>query len=106
MPEESASETTVALDGDWTVSTIAEQYNNFLSAYNRADVLTLDVSAIGEIDLTFLQLMEAARLSAAASKKRLALSAPAEGKLQELLQNGGFLHEAKARAFWLCEKAS
>jgi hypothetical protein len=63
----------------------------------------LDVSGLIETDLTFVQLLEAARRDAAKDGRRLTLDAPAGGAVLEVLQRGGFLDDAGSdRAkFWL-----
>ncbi len=63
----------------------------------------LDLSQLQDADLSFLQLVEAARKSAAAKGKRFRLAAPASPHLVSLLERAGFLADgnAQARQFWL-----
>lgn len=65
--------------------------------------LELDVSQMGDADLSFLQLVVAARKMAAAEGKRVRLSAPATPPLVSMLERAGFLADADpdARQFWI-----
>jgi hypothetical protein len=65
--------------------------------------LELDISQLADADVSFLQLVEAARKLAAAEGKRFRLSAPACAPLVSLLERAGFLADgnADARQFWL-----
>jgi anti-anti-sigma regulatory factor len=66
--------------------------------------IEIDCSAVDEADLTLVQLLLAARKSAARSGKRLALAAPASGALRNALLRSGLLDgpapEGSARSFW------
>lgn len=65
--------------------------------------LELDVSQMGDADLSFLQLVVAARKMAAAEGKKVRLGAPATPPLVSLLERAGFLADADpdARQFWI-----
>lgn len=71
---------------------------------DHADV-TAKIAADAVVDLTFVQLLESARRSAAETGKSFALAAPASGGLLETLERGGFLSggDAARRQFWLME---
>ncbi len=66
--------------------------------------VVVDIDGVTEADLTFIQLLEAARRSAAEADRDLTLAQPAGPAVQEILQRGGFLDADPARAtFWLQE---
>lgn len=102
MPE---NDTVSCLAGSWTVNTISDQCDAFLLAYRNAQSLCIDLGGVEDFDLTFLQLLEAARICAAQEGKKIQLISAAKGALLEELEQAGFLHDGAARAFWLCEEA-
>lgn len=63
----------------------------------------MDIAGVGEVDLTFVQLLESARRKAAETGRDLTLRQSAGGAVLEVLQRGGFLDdETSERAnFWL-----
>lgn len=66
--------------------------------------VVVDIGGVTEADLTFIQLLEAARRSAAEADRDLTLAQPAGPAVQEILQRGGFLDADPSRAtFWLQE---
>jgi ABC-type transporter Mla MlaB component len=69
-------------------------------------VVEIDCSGATEVDLSLVQLVLAARVSARKSGRTVTLSQPATGALLETLQRGGFLGAAadqpnSDQAFWL-----
>src|SRR5690348_5058656 len=75
------------------------------AALDKGGVVTIDCAAATEVDVSFIQLLLAARRSAAQRGASLALAAPATGALRAALERGGFLTAAsKSRAsdsdFW------
>lgn len=65
--------------------------------------LELDISQLADADVSFLQLVVAARKLAVAEGKRFRLVAPAGPVLVSLLERAGFLAKGNADAshFWL-----
>ncbi|WP_313524982.1 hypothetical protein [Shinella sp.] len=63
----------------------------------------LDIDAEAQVDLSFVQLVTAARKHAEAHTNRLLLARPATGDLYDVLKRGGFLDEMTPDAahFWL-----
>jgi len=63
----------------------------------------LDIDAEAQVDLSFVQLVTAARKHAETRAGRLVLARPATGDLYEVLKRGGFLDEMTPDAahFWL-----
>ncbi len=65
-------------------------------------VLEIDCGDVEDVDLSFVQLLLAARASARQANKTIRLNRPASGALRAALERGGFLDaQAAARAFWL-----
>lgn len=67
--------------------------------------VTVDVSGATEVDVSFVQLLLAARRTAADWGKSIALSSPADGALLDTLVRGGFMPPTAERmtaehAFW------
>jgi ABC-type transporter Mla MlaB component len=93
----------VTLTGELTVRTIANVRDKLAEALRRNDTVQLKFRKTGEVDLTFVQLVEAARRAAAEGGKQLSLATPAKGPLREILERGGFVgaHSAERTAFWL-----
>lgn len=76
---------------------IAERLKQALASSDRIEV---DCSGVTEVDIAFIQLILAARKSAEAAGKMLALSAPAGGPLLEALTICGTQDGPRAQ-FWL-----
>ncbi len=70
--------------------------------------IQIDLAAVTEIDITFVQLVESARRSAAQAGTGISLAQPASGPVLETLQRGGFLSEPPdARTqFWTGQAAA
>jgi len=90
----------VLFDGARTVRTVANARASLLEALADHSALLVDCDAADTVDLTFIQLLLAARLSAQQAGKRLALAAPASGALLAALGQGGFLPPSGADPFW------
>jgi ABC-type transporter Mla MlaB component len=87
------------------VRTIAASCRTLRAALADHATVTIDCSAATEVDLSLIQLLLAARTSAARAGKSVALAAPAGGALLTALITGGFLPEgdsagAPDAAFW------
>ena len=65
--------------------------------------ITIEIDDLEEVDLTFVQLIESARRSAAEGEHSVVLRRAAQGAVLQVLQRGGFLDpEDRDRAnFWL-----
>jgi anti-anti-sigma regulatory factor len=94
----------VLLTGEMTIAGIGAAHAELAAALRgpgRGPVI-VDIDGVTEADLTFIQLLEAARRSAAEADRDLTLAQPAGPAVQEILQRGGFLDADPARAtFWL-----
>ncbi|HEX7853490.1 MAG TPA: STAS domain-containing protein [Sphingobium sp.] len=93
---------TILLDGSVTVRTIDALRLSILDAFEQNPVVELDASAVAEVDLSLVQLIEAARIHASQESKTLRLAAPANATLVALLRRTGSLSEPTAEDidFW------
>jgi anti-anti-sigma regulatory factor len=86
-----------------TISNIEPAYAELCAAFQQEGPILLDMAEVADADLTFVQLIESARLSAAKAQRRLVLSAPTH-TVREILERGGFLDDGgpgDRSAFWL-----
>lgn len=93
----------VGFAGPANVRTIPQHHETLRQTLQQNKAVELNLTGIEDYDLTFFQLIEAARRFAASTGKKIALSAPASSPLREDLLRGGFLSAAEDRAFWLHE---
>jgi len=93
----------LAISGDLTIKGVDAIHAQLAAALPAHSEIILNINDVVEADLTFVQLVESARLSAAQHGARLALRAPVDEALRAILERGGFLDPADpARArFWL-----
>lgn len=98
MPAKKPASQTVTLSGEQSVRTIAEAHTALRKALTEADTIMLDASGVDDADLTFVQLIESTRLTAASLGKRVCLKTPFPPALNEQLERGGFL--AAPVSFW------
>ncbi|MBO9559375.1 MAG: STAS domain-containing protein [Caulobacter sp.] len=93
----------VSFVGDLTVANISQARDELGAALRQNGPVVVDIVGVGEIDLTFVQLLESARRKAAETGRELRLRHPADGAVLEVLRRGGFLDdEISERAnFWL-----
>ena len=80
----------VVLRDSLTTATSEETHRTLASALNAADAIVIDCTEASEVDVSFLQILYAARRSAESAGKRIALSAPPSGPLDEALRRCGF----------------
>jgi hypothetical protein len=65
------------------------------------DSIALDCAALAEVDLSFLQIIHAARAELGAGGRTLSLAAPADAPVTALLLRAGFAADAAAAQSWL-----
>jgi putative two-component system response regulator len=94
------------LDRALTIRQAAALKDKLLAALAGADSVELAIEPDAEADLSFIQLVESARIHAALKSKQLRLSTPAGGQVLETLQRAGLMTgmSSESRAFWLHEK--
>ena len=105
MARKKTTATRLVLDGALTIRTAETTYTKLLEVAERP-VVELDCGGATEVDLSFVQLVLAARASARRRQQVLRLAQPPEGPLYETLQRGGFLAASidgatADQAFWL-----
>ena len=71
-----------------------------LAALAAHQLVLVDCDAAESVDVSFIQLLLSARLSAHRQGKGLQLAAPAAGALRNALEQGGFLPASGAEPFW------
>jgi anti-anti-sigma regulatory factor len=81
----------VVLEGMLTIRTAEDIHTKLIDALARNTAVVIDCSAAESIDLSFIQLLLAARRSAETAGHTFALAAPASGVLAAALTQGGFL---------------
>ncbi len=85
------------------ISNIADAHGILLAALEQNNSITIEIDDLEEVDLTFVQLIESARRSAAEGERSIALRKAAQGAVLQVLQRGGFLdpEERDRTNFWL-----
>jgi len=104
MPQDTEAGVRVVLEGALTMRT-ADIIHARLRETIDADAtfISIDCSAATEVDLTFVQLLIASRLSAEVRGKSVVLAASPDGVLLDALNRGGFEvvdGPAETPAFW------
>jgi hypothetical protein len=100
VPPRNRKAVTVRMPDEATVRTVADAHRALVAAFGRSERIVADVSGLREADVTFIQLLISARLTAGREGKTFSLSAPASGALLDTLKRGGFL-ETGGDSFWL-----
>ncbi|WP_162250213.1 STAS domain-containing protein [Caulobacter sp. Root1455] len=93
----------ISFVGDVNISNIDAAHTDLGAALRQGSAVLVDISGVTEVDLTFVQLIEAARQASNEAGHCFELRYPAAGAVLEVLQRGGFLDdEGSDRAkFWL-----
>jgi MFS superfamily sulfate permease-like transporter len=86
-----------------TISNISDAHDILLAALEHNNSITIDIDGLEEADLTFVQLIESARRSAAEGGRSIQLRQAAQGAVLQVLQRGGFLDpdDRDRTNFWL-----
>lgn len=84
----------VELSPSVTVRSIAELRQALLEGFEAGDQIELDAGNVAEVDLSFLQLIHAARDQAQRDGKTIRLRQPAGPAIAALLERAGFLAAA------------
>ncbi len=100
--------TIVRMQPNLCVSDIRASYSSLVDAIEGFPSTLLAIPIDAEVDVSFLQLIEAARLRAAEQGKSLSLLEPASGELRRALDRSGLMTAATAadRSFWLHEETA
>jgi anti-anti-sigma regulatory factor len=91
MTEDLSADGRLVFEGALTMRSVKSNFTRLQQAIATHDVICVDCHAAEDIDLTFIQLLVAARKTAERSGKRLCLSGPAEGALFDTLTRAGFM---------------
>jgi MFS superfamily sulfate permease-like transporter len=83
------------------IQTIVDIHKDLKGAFEKGKNVRLDLGAVTDVDLTFVQLVESTRKFAASEGKTFSVSTPAPEALTDLLKRGGFLATPDDRKFWL-----
>ncbi len=109
MAQELATQGRLALTGALTLQS-AEAIHAQLLAMADQPVVEIDCSEATEVDVSVIQLILAARITASRAGRTIRLTQPASGALRETLHQGGFIAGAITagvgqvspdQAFWL-----
>lgn len=97
--------TIIDCNGRAHLATLPALQSDLIESLERADSVSLCLADIENVELGFLQLIEAARLSAARLGKSLQLATPAPQPLRQALDASGLLAKRTPDdlAFWLHE---
>ncbi|MFN7008688.1 MAG: STAS domain-containing protein [Allorhizobium sp.] len=103
MLSDLANSTVINLEKSVTIRNISDLLPEISAALSGPKPVAIKLADTLEVDLSFVQLIESARLSARANGKTLSLAQPASGPLLEVLQRGGFIESASDEdaQFWL-----
>lgn len=101
MPTKEAEGSRADLPPPLTIRHADALRDAILAAFETRSEVVLNVPADAAVDLSFVQLVESARIHAGRSGRSISLAAPAEGALLEVLQAAGFLKTHETTSFWL-----
>lgn len=99
------SQTAFDLPPHLTIRSVSDVQPLLRSQIDESDEMTINASNLSEIDLSGIQLLEAARIYAGANGKSLRLASPADGTLLDVLNRAGWLSDISLdqKQFWLHE---
>lgn len=91
------------LDGPCTIRNATDIHKDLLDFIGNNERISLEIAENADVDVSFVQLIEAARNYAAGRGKSLALSHPASDRLLDVLERAGLLDDPKSAtsSFWL-----
>lgn len=91
---------TLVLSGDFAVAEAAALKEALAQALARCADLEVDLTQVGRVDLTFLQLLRSAQVSLAQRGKSLDCPAGTPPAVAETADRAGFMIGAKDQLFW------
>ncbi|MGK6314365.1 STAS domain-containing protein [Neorhizobium sp. DT-125] len=103
MPASNVKDDCLKLPQNLTVRSIVTVQQEMLQFIDKNTSATIALADDCQVDISFIQLMEAARVHVGTAGKHIALAEPAGGAVLDALQRGGFLEgmsEEDAK-FWL-----
>jgi hypothetical protein len=92
----------ISLPNSLVIRNISAIHDSIAAQLRDSNAICLEIPSEADVDLSFVQLMEAARLHAKSSGKSIRLSSPAQGALLNVLQRAGFVDSftEEDRQFW------
>lgn len=99
----SLNEAGFSLPVNLTVRAITVSHTELLKFIDANDTAMIKLADDAQIDISFIQMIEAARIYAGVAGKRVVLAEPASGPLLDVLRRSGFLEDMSAEdaKFWL-----
>src|SRR3954463_7679824 len=103
MPALHPTDNHFALPANATLRTVTDTHEDLLAFMAFHDTTVLGWAETTRFDISFLQLLEAARIYAGTNGKDISLAEPATGALLDTLRRSGFLEGMSAAdaQFWL-----
>jgi hypothetical protein len=103
MSSHSPGDAALTLPETLNIKNIVDVREIILNSINNNTRTTLDITDEAQVDLSFIQLVSAARQHAETKNHHFVLSRPASGGLFDVLTRGGFLDEMTpdTARFWL-----
>jgi anti-anti-sigma regulatory factor len=90
----------VVVHSSITVRSAADFRDHLMSVFEGDDDIVLDLDGLAELDLSFVQIVEAARKKLPGPGRDIRLLQPAHGPVAALLARAGFATDPDAIAFW------
>ncbi|MDF0698418.1 STAS domain-containing protein [Rhizobium sp. MC63] len=93
----------IGLPDALNIRSMSELHSKLSEAFRSKDEIFLSIPAGAEADLSFIQLIEAARRQAKSDGKTFNLSSPASGNVLKVLKRAGFIEsfDQEDLKFWL-----
>lgn len=103
MPSLSPGDVALTLPETLNIKNILAVREIILNSIDNNTCTALDIADEAQVDLSFVQLVTAARQHAGTKNRDFVLARPAVGGLLDVLKRGGFLDEMTpdAASFWL-----
>lgn len=100
---QASADAPLKLTGALTIRDVTEVKKLLSDIFSTNSEITLEIAETSQVDLSFVQLIEATRAYAESCRKTLLLKAPASGALLDVLTRGGFTDEIShdTAKFWL-----
>ncbi|WP_426238660.1 STAS domain-containing protein [Pararhizobium sp. DWP1-1-3] len=97
----------VELPDKLNIRNISNVYDLIHPAMESGKSLLISIPKSAEADLSFIQLIESARIRAKTAGTHIVMSSPAEGAVLDVLERGGFAQtfSPEDKKFWLHEEA-
>lgn len=108
MQETIRRERRLSLNSDLNIKNIHQINAEITTALEKDPFLTLELNEGAAVDLSFVQLIFAARTQANRAGGKLSLARPTGRNVLSILERGGFLQDASAEdlEFWLHQESS